>query len=151
MWVWTAVNQQDTYYIDRYSKNNKLLHWYVSTPGLSTNSHQLQACAGVGEMSVFQSSSCSLQQVPAAALPWAPSLGVAAPNVSSGRAALGAGVCGCHSHSTGSTLRVFLRSAVKAREPILLSKVQEGKRLHPRDHADTRELATVLKWSSCRE
>lgn len=135
-----------THCTDRYSKNNKLLYWYVSITGLSKKSQQLQVwlrrgnecvpeqlmqpprgastCTSIGTFSASGMSLHGLREEQ----PWEP--------VSVGATA----------HR--SSLRVLLITAVEAREPILLSKV---KRLKPCNHANTCELATILKLSSCRE
>lgn len=122
MWVWNAVNQRDTYYID---KNNKLLHWYVSITGLSKKRQQLQGCRSVMELGKWvcsrtaRAASNRCQQLhfhgcllcrwhlpPRAQgrAPWEP-VCVSAPST-----------------ARGSTLRGLLRAAAEAREPILLLK-----------------------------
>ena len=112
MWVWNAVNQQDIYilrtYIYIYSKNNKLLHWYVSVTCLVERArlwYGLKVSGGVGETSVLENSVCSLRRVTGAALP--------SSSFSAGH------VCrSSRKSSFGSSLKIWLLTAEQARNPI---------------------------------
>lgn len=127
MWVWNAVNQQDTYCTDRYSKNNKLLHWYVSITGLSRRSQQLQSCKAAS-LWLRRGNECVPEQL------------MQPPRGASTCTSVGTFSAGGISHhglreeqpwepmSVGATvhgnsLTVLLITAVETREQILLSKV----------------------------
>lgn len=89
------INKINTYYI--YSKNNKWLHWYVSVTQLAERaglSSGLKVCDGVGEKSVLENSTCSLQQATMPRFHRVSSL-QAASATAQGRAALGASGCRC--------------------------------------------------------
>lgn len=121
--------------LHRHSKNNKLLHWYVSITGLSKKSQQLQGCKCVMDMGkwVFQSSSCSSSSCTSQV----PSVQVAPPR-GPGESSLGSQ--GLSVPQPCSTLRALLITAERQESQLFFLKSIRSKYSKPA------VMLTLMNW-----
>lgn len=148
------INKIYTYYIYISSKANKQLHWYVSVTGLAERARlwrELGGCGGVGETRVLQSSTCSLQQMTAAALP-SSCFSAESTFPRSGRSSFGSQRMEVAPKAANlSNLKILLLTAKEARDPIFFLQSPLGQRSKPCSSADSWEPVAISELSCCRE